>query len=198
LAIAAVKIVRPIFLVSYMIKKVCLPGIFFILISSITNGQSINIGLRFKSFAYSINHNQENTSGISFMPLPLSGYIKAGIIFYDKYEIELKTGYQLLSPFQGPEYALLFKYNIVQNIYPLFTYLNHFNAGDSRTGRGTYSNRMDFIGIGVEAKLVKLFNMDPTYYIPVGKRGLEYEVGQFSEYITTSEMGPMIKLGFHF
>jgi hypothetical protein len=108
------------------------------------------------------------------MPIPLySGYLKAGILIYDKYEIELKGGLQLIDPFVGGEYAFLFKYNIVEKIFPLVTYLNHFNGGDSRVTNGTYGNRMDFIGIGAEAKITKLFSLDLIFYAPIGHKDLE-------------------------
>ncbi len=170
----------------------------FIFIYSVTYAQSVNIGLRFESFAYSIHNIREQSSDLEFMPIPLSGYLKAGILFYDKYEIELKAGVQLIDPFTGTEYAILFKYGILKKIFPIVTYLNHFNVGDSRTGNGTYSFRMDFIGVGVEAKLIKIFSLDLTYYIPINEKRLEYEVGNLDEHVTTSEMGPMIKIGFIF
>lgn len=180
-------------------KKIYLSVIFLLtLTSSTTYGQSVNIGLRFEGFAYFVNYTQK-PSGVQFMPLPLlSAYLKAGVLIYDKYEIELKGGLQLIDPFVGGEYAILFKYNIVKNVFPLITYLNHFNGGNLGMGHGTYDDRMDFIGFGVEGKLTKLFSMDITFYTPIGKKNLEYEVGSFDERITTAKMGPMIKLSFIF
>ena len=180
-------------------KKLFFSVIFlFALGSSTTYGQTVSIGLRFESFAYFVNYSQKS-SGVQFMPIPLlSDYLKIGILIYDKYEIALKGGLQLGDLFVGGEYAILFKYNIVKNVFPLVTYLNHFNVGDLGMGHGTYGDRMDFIGIGAEGKLTKLFTLDLTFYIPIGKKNLEFEVGSFDEKITTAKIGPMIKLGFIF
>jgi hypothetical protein len=179
-------------------KKICLSLIFlFTLTSSTTLGQAVNIGLRTESLTYFAKRTLR-PSGVETMPPLLNGYLKASVLIYDKYEIELKGGLQLIDPFVGGEYAVLFKYNIVKNVFPLVAYLNHFNVGDLGMGHGTYGDRMDFIGIGAEGKFTKLFSLDLVFYFPIGKKNLEYEVGSFDERITTSKMGPMIKLGFIF
>ena len=169
----------------------------FIIISSILNAQSVDIGLRFESFAYSLHHPKTKTSDLKFMPIPLSGYLKACILFYDKYEVELKTGVQIIDPFTGPEYAVLFKYGILKNIFPLFTYMSHSNVGNSHTSGGTYDNRMDFIGFGVEAKLINFFNLDLVYYIPFGKKKLEYGISS-GTYSNNVRNGEHDKIRIHF
>ena len=167
------------------------------LVSYRTYGQSVNIGLRFESFTYLINKTQGNSSDLKFMPLPLSGYLKAGVIFYDKYELELKTGVHLTDPFTGYEYAILFKYNLLKNFSPLISYLNHLNVEDSGMGYCTYGNNINFIGLGIESKVTKLFCLDIVCYLPVAKNDLEYEF-HVDKNITTTKMGPLIKLGFIF
>ena len=62
------------------------------MLASSIYGQSLNIGLRFEGFAYFVDYTQK-PSGVQFMPIPLySGYLKAGILIYDNYEIELLRG----------------------------------------------------------------------------------------------------------
>ena len=121
-------------------------------------------------------------------------------VSYDKYELELKGGGQLGEVFAGPEYALEIKYNLVGKTYPLLVYLNHNNAGDSRNSGGTFNNTIEFIGIGIEAKLIKLFAMDLIFYVPVGNRDLEYSIDYSSSYsvkrVTSSKITSIIKLGF--
>jgi hypothetical protein len=179
--------------------------IFITLLSSIVYGQSVDIGLRFESFAYSINNVQEDNSQLKFMPIPFSGYLKGAINFSEKYELELKTGIMILDPFNGPEYQLYFKYGITKTLYPLITYMIHSNSGNSHMSGGAYNHRMDFIGFGVEAKIRKLFSLDLVCYVPVGEKNLEYEIDYSTNsgaaiysFITTSKMGPMLKLGFIF
>lgn len=171
-----------------------------IMITSRTSGQSVNVGLRLESYAYSISYPQKHSSSVVMMPIPLfSGYIKAGILFSEKYEFELKAGVQIIDPFYGPEYAISFKYGLTKKIFPLITYMKHSNGGNSHTGGGTYSYTLDFIGFGAEAKLKKVFALDLVYYIPVGRTDLEYELDYLNGgIIKTSKMGSMIKLGFIF
>ena len=42
---------------------------------------------------------------------------------------------------------------------------------------------MNFIGVGVEAKLIKIFSLD-QYYIPINEKRLQYEVGNLDEHVT--------------
>ena len=169
--------------------------------SSQTLSQKVSLGVKLESFGYFIQNTVQNTSELSIIPVPLSGYVKASISLYDKYEVEIKGGVQLGEIFAGPEYALAVKYNLWENILPLITYLKHFNAGDSRTFGGIYNNEIEFIGIGMEAKLTKLFGLDLIFYIPIGEKGLEYSLDFYStdiRKVTTSRMGTMLKLGFVF
>ncbi len=177
--------------------------LFFLIlfISSTALAQSVNLGFKLESLYYSYKITKTNYTEESIIPIPLSGYIKLSVLFNDKYEVELKGGVQLEESFVGPEYALIFKYQLFKNIFPLFTYLNHSNKGDSRTGNGTYSNNFQFIGIGIEARLSKIFGVDLTYYMPFGEKGLGYSLDFSSNNyrrITTSEIESVIKLGFIF
>ncbi len=56
------------------------------------------------------------------------------------------------------------------------------------------------MGIGIEAKLIKLFAMDLIFYVPVGNRDLEYSIDYSSNYsvkrVTSSKITSIIKLGF--
>jgi hypothetical protein len=171
----------------------------FLFISSISFAQSVNVGVRAESLTYFFKNVINNTGHEYFLPIPLSGYLKAGVS-YDKYELELKGGGQLGEVFAGPEYALELKYNIIKNIYPLVVYLNHINSGNSHNSGGTYSNTIEFMGIGIEAKLIKLFAMDLIYYVPVGNSDLEYSIDYSSDNsvkgIASTKMTSMIKLGF--
>lgn len=163
--------------------------------------QSVSIGFKLESLGYFYKNTVQNTSELSILPIPLSGYVKASIVLYDKYEIELKGGAQLDEIFSGFEYALVFKYNLWESIFPLISYLKHFNAGDSRTGNGIYNNRIEFLGTGIEVRMTKVFGIDLIYYIPIGEKGLEYSIDiNLINYgiITTSQMDSMIKLGFIF
>lgn len=175
----------------------------FLLSSSISLAQSVSLGFKLESLGYFYKNNVNNISELSIIPIPISGYVKASIVLYDKYEIELKGGVQLDEKFAGPEYAIVLKYKLWRNIFPLITYLKHFNAGDSRTGGGTYSNKIEFLGAGMEARLTKVFGVDLIYFIPIGGKELEYLIDINSvdlslEKITTTKMVSMIKLGFIF
>ena len=170
-------------------------------ISASTLAQSVNLGVKLESLYYSYKITKTNYMEESIIPIPLSGYIKLSVLFNEKYEVELKGGVQLEESFVGPEYALIFKYQLFKNIFPLLVYLNHSNKGDSRTGNGTYSNNLQFVGIGAEARLTKVFGLDLTYYIPIGEKGLGYSLDFSSNSyrtITTSKIESLIKLGFIF
>lgn len=172
----------------------------FLITSSISLAQSVNVGVRVESLAYFFKNVINNTSHEYFLPLPLSGYLRAGVS-YDKYELEMKLGAQLGEVFAGPEYAIEIKYNLVGKIFPLLAYLNHNNAGDSRISGGSYNNTIEFIGAGVEAKLTKLFGVDLIFYVPVGNSDLEFAnyVGGFTyKRVTSTKITTMIKLGFIF
>lgn len=173
-----------------------------ILITSRSFCQQINLGIKLESLGYVEKYIKRNSSDFQSIPLPLSGYLKGSILLKNKYEFELKGGIQIAGdPFAGPEYAILFKYNIGHNIYPLITYMKHFNFGDSRTGSGTYDSTINFWGFGIETKFTKLFSLDLIYYLPFGEKGLGYSLDfNSNDYkkITTSEIGPEIKLGFIF
>jgi len=173
----------------------------FIILPSTCLAQSFHIGVALESIAYSYKNIQNNFNEEYFTLIPLSGYIKGSVIFNEKYEIELKYGLQLGEVFAGLEYALELKYNLLWNLFPEIIYLKHFNFGDSRTGSGTYSNRIQFIGFGIEAKLTKVFGADLTYYKAIGNKGLEYSIYPSTNKnirVTTSKMESMIKLGFIF
>jgi len=179
--------------------------LFLIFITSLSQSvsytQTFNLGLRLESFGYSINSLQEKYTKVQIMPLPIfSGYVKAGIIFENKYELELKTGVQIIDPFVGPEYQILFKYGVSKTIFPLITYMLHTNVGNSHTSGGTYDTKFNFIGFGIEAKLKEFFSLDLVCYLPVGKKDLEYQItyNNFNNISTANQMGPMIKLGFIF
>lgn len=164
-------------------------------------GQSINIGFRLESFGYSVDYKLVQKQELTIVPIPLSAYIKSGILFYDKYEAELKWGLQLGDPFAGVEYAVLLKYNLIGNIFPFIAYMSHKNFGDSRTGSGRSDTRINFLGAGIEAKLSKLFGVDLSFLFPVCDKRLGYTLdlsGDTYNKVTTQEMGPLAKLGFIF
>ncbi len=174
--------------------------IIFIVLSSTSFAQSVHVGIELESLGYSNRNIIKNISEEYITLIPLSGYLKGSITFYDKYEIELKYGAQLGEIFAGLEYALELKYNALWNLFPMISYMKHFNAGDSRTGSGIYNSRIEFLGLGIEAKITKLFGIDLLYYKAIGGKGLEYSIysGPSSNKVTTSEMESMIKLGFIF
>jgi len=173
----------------------------FLFTSSISLAQSVNVGVRLESLAYFYKNTIHNTNEVYFLPIPFSGYVKASIS-YDKYELELKGGVQLGEIFAGAEYALELKYNLVGDIFPLLVYLNHNNSGEGGNSGGPYKNTIEFVGVGAEAKLTKLFGVDLIYYIPVGVSDLEYlnqvNSNYLSERKTKSKITSMIKLGFIF
>lgn len=170
----------------------------FLFISAISLAQSVNVGIRVESLAYFYKNVLRNTNDEYFLPLPISGYIKAGVS-YDKYELEMKLGGQLGEVFAGPEYAIEIKYNLIGKIFPLLVYLNHNNAGGGGNSGGPYNNSIQFIGVGAEGKLIKFFSVDLIFYLPVGKNDLEYSnqfVAGSYERITSTKITSMIKLGF--
>ena len=172
----------------------------FLIISSLSFAQSVNVGIRVESLTYFYRNVVNNTTHEYFLPLPLSGYIKAGFS-YNKYELEMKLGGQLGEVFAGPEYAVEIKYNLVGKIFPLLVYLNHNNAGGGGNSGGPYNNTLEFLGAGAEAKLTKLFSLDLIFYAPVGNSDLEYSnyVGGFTyNRVTSTKITTMIKLGFIF
>ncbi len=172
--------------------------IFFITLfsSSINLAQSFNIGLKLESIYYSCKNTDSNSIAEWMLPIPISGYLKFSLLIDAKYEVELKGGAQLGEIFCGPEYSLSLKYQLFNNLFPLLTYLNHSNKGDSRTGSGTISDKIEFIGAGVEVKLTKVFGMDLIYYKPIKEKALEYSIHINPG--TTSIMKSLIKLGFIF
>ena len=52
----------------------------------------------------------------------------------------------------------------------------------------------------MEVKFTSVFVMDLNYYVPIGKRDLEYSLEYWAanSKVTTNEIGSMIKLGFIF
>lgn len=181
-------------MIKYMYSRIIFLLVLFS--SSVNLAQSVSIGAKLESIYYFYKNTINNSTDEWMLPIPISGYLKVSVLFNNKYEVELKGGAQLGEIFFGPEYALTIKYNLLGDIFPLLTYLNHHNSGDSRTGRGTYNIKIEFIGAGVEAKLTKIFGLDLIYYLPIGKKDLEYDL--YSVPKTTSKMESMIKLGFIF
>lgn len=184
-----------------MIRRVTLLISVIIISTGTVFGQSINIGFRLESYGYSAYNKPAQKHELTIVAFPLSAYTKAGILLYDKYEVELKGGFLLGDPFAGVEYSLLLKYNLVSKIFPFITYMSHKNFGDSRTGSGTSDTRINFWGAGIEAKLSKLFGVDLSFLFPVGDKKLgwtlDFSDGTYNT-VTTEEMGPLVKLGFIF
>lgn len=176
--------------------------IFFtvIFISGFSLAQSPSLGLKVESLAYLNKNLSNNSSDFSTIAVPLSGYVRGCVNFLDKYELEAKAGAQLGETFSGFEYAFTFRYNLLYNIYPQLTYLNHNNSGNSGNTGGVYNSNFEFIGAGVEVKFTSVFGMDLNYYVPIGNRDLEYylEYWATNKKVTTNEIGSMIKLGFIF
>ncbi len=84
----------------------------------------------------------------------------------------------------------------------MLVYLNHNNAGGGGNSGGSYNHTIEFIGAGVEAKLIKLFAIDLIYYVPVRNSDLEYSIDYSSDYsvkrIASTKITSMAKLGFIF
>jgi hypothetical protein len=117
----------------------------FLFTSSVSLAQSLNVGVRLESLTYFYKNVIHNTSDVRAIPIPLSGYLKAGVT-YDKYELELKLGGQLGEVFAGPEYAIEIKYNLIGKIFPLLVYLSHNNSGGGGNSGGPYNHTIEFIG----------------------------------------------------
>jgi hypothetical protein len=171
-----------------------------LLISTLSFAQSLSVGIKVESLGYFNKNLSNNTSGFSTIVVPLSGYIRSCVNLADKYELEAKAGVQLGETFSGFEYAFTFRYNLLYNIYPQLTYLNHNNSGSSGNTGGVYDSNFEFIGAGVEIKFTSVFGMDLNYYVPIGNRDLEYSLEYWAtnRKVTTNEVGSMIKLGFIF
>ncbi len=181
--------------------KILVVTILLIITASTSFCQQINLGIKLESLGYVEKYINRNSSDFQSIPLPLSGYLKGSILLKNKYEFELKGGAQLDENFAGPEYALSIKYSPIEKMFLIFTYLEHFNAGSSGNTGGIYSNNFSFGGIGIEAKLSRLFSLDLNYYLPFGEKGLGYSLDfNSNDYkkITTSKIGSVIKLGFIF
>ncbi len=174
-----------------------------LLCASSSFAQTVNIGLKLESLNYFYKNTRTGYHQESLTLLPLSAYLKASVIFNDRYEVEIKGGIQLDELFAGPECALSVKYDIGKGVCPLLTYMIHFNGGDARNLNGTYATTFNFIGAGIELKITKVFGMNLIYYVPVGDNRLTYsgyfvstDSGHYEN--STSNIVSIFKLGFIF
>lgn len=101
-------------------------------------------------------------------------------------------------PLNRGEYGAELKYKITERISPLAAYLRHINGGSDHNSGGTYTEPINFIGAGAEAKLTKVFGLDLIFYLPIGNNNLEYSIGDNGVRILSSQMKIIIRLGFIF
>ncbi|HSD63043.1 MAG TPA: hypothetical protein VLB50_04565 [Ignavibacteriaceae bacterium] len=161
--------------------------------------QTVNIGLTTDIILTCKNSPENNIKGSYISIPPFNAYLKAGIQ-YDIFGIDFKGGLLLGNPFFGGEYGANLKIKTTEKISYLIAWLRHLNGrGDGNSG-GNYVEPINFIGLGAETKLTRLFGVNLILYFPVGNNKLEF-LRDFSDpdnLIVSSRVGPMIRLGFIF
>ncbi len=180
-----------------MKKKLSLLCAFFFLFCYNTYSQQINVGFKVEILKFYLTEPTLSRADVHLLTPLSGGFLKTGILFFDKLEFELDGGYQLGDDFAGVETSFLTKYWFRDNISLFITYLNHQNDGHEGTGSGTSNYTYNFFGAGAELKSSKLFSADLAFYYPVGERGFNYEYFG-DEVVNTSHMGLLVRLGFIF
>lgn len=182
-----------------MKTKLSLLSVFFFLLCFSTYSQKFNAGFKVEIIKFYLTEPTLSTGDVHILTPISGGFLKMGILFFDKLEFELDGGYQLGDWFAGVETAFIAKYRFWDNIFPFITYLNHQNDGHEGTGSGTSNYTYNFFGAGAELKASKLFSAELAFYYPVGERGFNYEFsGKEFRMVNTTKIGLLFRLGFIF
>jgi len=185
-----------------MKKRFILLSAFTFLFCLTAYSQQLNLGLKVDVTKIVILRPIQPYNSISSINALPALFLKFGVLFWDKLELELDGGYQLGDRFDGAEAAFLAKYRIWNNIFTFLSYLNHQNDGHEGTGSGTSSYSYNFLGVGAEFKMSDLLGLDIAYYHPVGENGYDYEyisagLGDYKR-VNTSQISSFISFGMIF